>query len=76
MCPKSIALLIVDPLNLQGSPGNLWLDKGGMARDLADTKFLGYMDSQWGRGLSWAPINDRPRQAENSYFVQGHTDGQ
>ncbi|TMB13528.1 MAG: DUF1329 domain-containing protein [Deltaproteobacteria bacterium] len=62
-------LRIVDPLNLQGKSGNLWLDKGGWRANWPDTKFLGYMDSQW-KGVSWAPITAGLAKRK-FYVVQG-----
>ncbi len=48
-------LRIVDPQNLEGKSSNLWVSGGGWRANWPDTKFLGYMDSNW-KGVSWAPI--------------------
>ena len=48
-------LRIVDPANLEGKSGNLWLPNGGWRANWPDWKFLGYMDPQW-KGISWAPV--------------------
>jgi len=45
----------VDPMNLEGKSSDVWVGAGWRANWPADSKFLGYMDSNW-KGLSWAPI--------------------
>ena len=48
-------LRFVDPLNLEGKSGNIWLKAGGWRANWPDIAFLGYMDKSW-TGVAWAPI--------------------
>jgi hypothetical protein len=47
-------LRFVDPLNLEGKSGNVWLEGGGWRANWPDQNFLGYMDPDW-KGIAWAP---------------------
>jgi len=51
---ESEQLRFVDPLNLEGKSGNLWLPNGGWRAQWPDIKFIGYMDPNW-HGIAWAP---------------------
>jgi hypothetical protein len=62
-------LRIVDPLNLQGKSGNVWLPTGGWRANWPDTKFIGYMDKEW-KGLAWAP-KDAGLAKRRFYVVEG-----
>ena len=62
-------LRFVDPLNLEGKSGNLWLPNGGWRAQWPDLKFIGYMDPNW-HGIAWAPTGAALAK-RHFYVVQG-----